>query len=208
MVNSPRAGSFAEAASPRRGWAINGDENSPAAPAAPSAAAPRIKRRLQSSHMTPSLERPARGRSLSLAADTPLMLPPCPRAAPLIGEVTADGADAAARNRTSRRSCYTLIRERRAASKRAPAKRSGWRGEGLSLLHDIGDEDDALGVARLATRMGRFGRDVEAIAFLEHTGRLTLYRKLEAAFQHIGGFDSRMRVSRHGHARLYGRFHE
>src|SRR5262249_51328517 len=136
------------------------------------------------------------------------MLPPCPRAAPLIGEVTADGADAAARNRTSRRSWYTLIRERRAASKRAPAQRSGWRGEGLSLLHDIGDEDDALGVARLATRMGRFGRDVEAIAFLEHTGRLTLYRKLEAAFQHIGGFDSRMRVSRDGHARLYGRFHE
>jgi hypothetical protein len=56
--------------------------------------------------------------------------------------------------------------------------------------------------------MGRFGWDVEAIAFFEHAGRLTLYGKLEAAFQHIGGFDPRMRVSRDGHPRLYGRFHE
>src|SRR6266481_3684754 len=60
-----------------------------------------------------------------------------------------------------------------------PAKRSGRRGERLSLLHDIGDENDALGVAGLAPRMGRFGRYVEAIAFFEHAGRLTLYGKLE-----------------------------
>src|SRR5262245_19997492 len=119
-----------------------------------------------------------------------------------------DCAGAAARNRTSPRSCYTLIRAHRAATKPAPAQRLGRRGEGLSLLHDIGDENDALGVASLTTRMGRFGRDVEAIAFFERAGRLTLDGKLEAAFQHIGGFDPRMRVSRDRHARLYGRFHE
>src|SRR5262249_61837096 len=67
-----RAGSFEEGASRRRGCAISGDENSPAAPAAPSAAAPRIKRRLQSSHMRTLPEGSARDRSLSLAADTAL----------------------------------------------------------------------------------------------------------------------------------------
>jgi hypothetical protein len=32
--------------------------------------------------------------------------------------------------------------------------------------------------------------------------------KLEAALQHIGGFDSRMRVARDRHTCVYGRFHE
>src|SRR6266404_9757744 len=52
------------------------------------------------------------------------------------------------------------------------------RGEGLSLLHDIGDENDAFGIASLATRMGRFGRYLEAIAFFDHAGRLPLDGKL------------------------------
>src|SRR2546426_9303978 len=98
-----------------------------------------------------------------------------------------------------------MIREHHAASKRACL---GWRCEGLSLLHDIGDENSALGAAGLATRMGRFRRYLEAIAWFEHAGRLTLYGKLEAAFQDIGGFDTRMRVSRDGYLRLYGRFHK
>jgi hypothetical protein len=37
---------------------------------------------------------------------------------------------------------------------------------------------------------------------------LTLYGKLEAAFQDIGGFDSRMRVPPDGHSGLYRRFHK
>ena len=56
--------------------------------------------------------------------------------------------------------------------------------------------------------MGRFGRDLKTVTWLDCAGRLTLYGKLEAAFQDIGGFDPRMRVSGDGHARLYGRFHE
>src|SRR5947209_1842908 len=91
---------------------------------------------------------------------------------------------------------------------RARAKRLSGRGEGLSLLHDIGDENDGLGVARLAARMGGFGRYLEAIAFFDRAGRLPLDGKLEAAFHDISGFDSRMRVSGDGNARLYRRFHE
>src|SRR5215467_11754 len=94
-------------------------------------------------------------------------------------------------------------RNAQAAYVTSKAKRLGGRGEGLSLLHDIGDENDAPGVPRLATRMGRFRRDVEAVAFLDHPGRLPLDGKLEAALQDIGGFDSRMCVSGDGHARLY-----
>src|SRR5439155_24201406 len=81
---------------------------------------------------------------------------------------------------------------------RARAKRLSGRGEGLSLLHDIGDENDGLGVARLAARMGGFGRYLEAIAFFDRAGRLPLDGKLEAAFHDISGFDSRMRVSGDG----------
>jgi hypothetical protein len=131
------------------------------------------------------------------------MLATMPASGALDRRGDADGAGAAVRNRTSPRSCYTLIREHGAASKRAPAQRLGRRGEGLSLLYDIGDENDALGVASLTTRMRRFGRDVEAIAFFDRAGRLTLDGKLEAAFQHIGGFDPRMRVPRDGRPALW-----
>src|SRR5882672_683285 len=87
-------------------------------------------------------------------------------------------------------------------------KCSGWRCERLSLLYDIGDENPGLGVARLTTSMRRFGRYLECIAGFERAGRLTLYGKLEAAFQDIGGFDSRMRVPPDGHSGLYRRFHK
>src|SRR6476659_1273196 len=57
MVNSPRDGSLdgspGEPALSRAAYAFSGDENSPLAPAAPSAAAPRIKSRLQISHIEP-----------------------------------------------------------------------------------------------------------------------------------------------------------
>src|ERR1700674_3052778 len=96
----------------------------------------------------------------------------------------------------------------RQANERQLHKCLGWRCEGLSLLHNIGDENSGLGVARLATRMGRFGRYLEGIACFDRAGRLTLYGKLEAAFQDIGGFDARMRVSPDCHSRLYCRFHQ
>ena len=103
-----------------------------------------------------------------------------------------------------------LIREHYAASQTSASvtSYSGWRCEGLSLLYDIGDENPGLGVARLTTSMRRFGRYLECIAGFERAGRLTLYGKLEAAFQDIGGFDSRMRVPPDGHSRLYRRFHK
>ncbi len=56
--------------------------------------------------------------------------------------------------------------------------------------------------------MRRFGRYLEGIACFDCAGRLTLYGKLEAAFQDIGGFDSRMRVSPDRHPCLYCRFDE
>ena len=43
--------------------------------------------------------------------------------------------------------------------------------------------------------MGRFGRDLKTVSWLDCAGRLTLYGKFEAAFQDVGGFDPRMRVS-------------
>jgi hypothetical protein len=55
--------------------------------------------------------------------------------------------------------------------------------------------------------MGRFWRYLEAITRFEHTGRLPLYGKLEAAFQNISRLDSRVRMPTNRHTRLYGRFH-
>src|SRR6202030_4709067 len=86
------------------------------------------------------------------------------------------------------------------------ARRSGRSGEGLSLLHDVGDEDDGLCGAGLAARMGRFRRYLEGVALLDGAGRLALHGKLEAGFQDIGGFDARMGVPPDRHARLDGRF--
>ena len=87
-------------------------------------------------------------------------------------------------------------------------ERSGWRCEGLALLHDVSAQNSDLDVAGFPARMGGFGRNVECIANLDHASRLPLDGKLESAFQDIGGFDSGMRVPRHGHARLDGRFRE
>ena len=50
--------------------------------------------------------------------------------------------------------------------------------------------------------MGRLGRYLEGIACFDRTGRLALYGKFEGAFEDVSGFDSRMRVPRHGHAGL------
>jgi hypothetical protein len=61
------------------------------------------------------------------------------------------------------------------------------------------------GIRHVGARLGRY---LEAIACFDCAGRLTLYGKLEAAFQDIGGFDSRMRVSPDRHSRLYCRFHK
>lgn len=52
MVNSPRGGSLEAPASPRTACASSGEDSSPLTPAAPSAAAPRMKPRLQISHMS------------------------------------------------------------------------------------------------------------------------------------------------------------
>ena len=84
----------------------------------------------------------------------------------------------------------------------------GRRCEWFAFLHHIGDDQSGSGIAGLATRMRCFGRYLESIACLDRAGRLTLDRKLEAAFHHIGGFDSRMRVSRDRDPRLDYCFHE
>jgi hypothetical protein len=54
--------------------------------------------------------------------------------------------------------------------------------------------------------MRRVGRYLEGIACFDGAGRLTLYGKLEAGFQDIGGLDSRMRVSPDRDSCLYCRF--
>src|SRR5712692_4717656 len=103
-----------------------------------------------------------------------------------------------------------VIREHDTVSKRAPrrCKCLSGRCERLSLLHDIGNKNSGLGVARLTTRVRCFGRYLEGIACFDCASRLTLYGKLKAAFQDIGGFDSWMRVSRDGCPRLYCRFYK
>src|SRR5215472_13217985 len=68
------------------------------------------------------------------------------------------------------------------------------RCERLSLLHNIGDQNSGSDFWRFATRVGRFGRYLEAIAGLDCAGWLTFYGQLEAALHDIGGFDSRMGV--------------
>ena len=58
-----------------------------------------------------------------------------------------------------------------------------WRCQGLSLLHNIGDQNSGLSVARLTPRVWRLGGYLEGIACFDCAGRLTLYGKLEATFQ-------------------------
>src|ERR1700693_5304675 len=55
--------------------------------------------------------------------------------------------------------------------------------------------------------MRRFDRDLETIARFQYAGRLTLYGKLETALQDVARFDSRMRVPRKRHSRVYFHFH-
>ena len=56
--------------------------------------------------------------------------------------------------------------------------------------------------------MGRFGRYLDGIAGFHCAGCLTLYGKLEAAFQEIGGFDFRVCMPTDRHSSLYCRFHK
>jgi hypothetical protein len=49
---------------------------------------------------------------------------------------------------------------------------------GFSFLHNVCDENDGLDVGRLTACMGCLGRYLEAIAFLDRAGRLTLYGAL------------------------------
>src|SRR5262245_35791717 len=74
------------------------------------------------------------------------------------------------------------------------------RGEGLSLLHHVGDDEPRLGGAGLAAAMHRVRRDVESIARFEHACVLAPDRELETAFEHIGGLEAGMRVGRDRHA--------
>src|SRR5215471_2613879 len=53
-------------------------------------------------------------------------------------------------------------------------ERSGWRCEGLALLHDVSAQNSDLDVAGFLARMGGFGRNVECIANLDHASRLPL----------------------------------
>src|SRR5206468_11200797 len=101
-----------------------------------------------------------------------------------------------------------LVRFFSESDTRAGRKPSGWRCQGLSLLHNIGDKNSGLGAARLTPRVWRLRGYLEGIASFDCAGRLTLYGKLEAAFQDIGGFDSGMRVSPDRHSRLYCGFRE
>ena len=53
-----------------------------------------------------------------------------------------------------------------------------------------------------------FGRYLKVITCVDCAGWLTFYGKLKVAFQHIRGFDSRMRVSRNFDSGLYCFFHK
>ena len=89
--------------------------------------------------------------------------------------------------------------------RRSPERLRRRRCERLSLLHNVRDQNDALGVGRLTTCMGCLGRYLEGIAFFDRAGRLTLYGKFEGAFDNVSGFDPRMRVSRNGGSLFYCR---
>src|SRR5216683_41081 len=79
----------------------------------------------------------------------------------------------------------------------------GWRHERLALFHDVGDRDPRFLVAGLAACVGGFWRNLETIARFQHPSRLALYGKLKATFQDIAQFDSRMRMPRDRHPRIY-----
>jgi len=56
--------------------------------------------------------------------------------------------------------------------------------------------------------MGRCRRYLESITRLQRPGRLTLYRKLKAAFKDIGGLNPWMRVAPDCHSRFYFRLYK
>ena len=56
--------------------------------------------------------------------------------------------------------------------------------------------------------MRRIWRHLEGVTGLQHAGFHALYRKFEAAFQHIGRLDAWMRVAANRDACLYFGFHE
>src|SRR5271166_6090324 len=65
------------------------------------------------------------------------------------------------------------------------------RCKGLSLLHHVGDENSCFRFPRFTARMRRFRRYLEAIAWFNGAGWLTLNGKFEAPFQDVGRFNSR-----------------
>jgi len=82
------------------------------------------------------------------------------------------------------------------------------RCDGLSLLHHVGDENPCFHFPRLTARMRRFRRYLEAIAWFNGAGWLTLNGNFEAPFQDVGRFNSRMCVSRDRHSGLYSRVYQ
>ena len=82
------------------------------------------------------------------------------------------------------------------------------RCEGFSLLHHVGDENPCFRFPRFTARMGRFRRYLEAIAWFNGAGWLTLNGKFEAPFQDVGRFNSRMCVSRYHHSGVYSRVYQ
>jgi len=56
--------------------------------------------------------------------------------------------------------------------------------------------------------MRRFGRNLEAIAWLQRTDWLAFYGEIQAALKDIAGFYSRMFVTSDCHSRLYFRLHK
>src|SRR5262252_9859986 len=109
-----------------------------------------------------------------------------------VADAESAGSGSISRANERRQSAPLVARACQANARQLHAP-SGRRGEGLSLLHDISNENSALGAAGLAARMRRVRRDLEAIACFDRAGGLTLDGKLEAALQHVGGLDSRMR---------------
>ena len=73
------------------------------------------------------------------------------------------------------------------------------RCEGLSLLHHVGDENSCFRFPGFTARMRRFRRYLEAIAWFNGAGWLTLNGKFQAPFRDVGRFNSRMCVSRYHH---------
>jgi hypothetical protein len=97
---------------------------------------------------------------------------------------------------------HTLSRRRGGRCTESGYQLSG-RCKGLSLLHHVGDENSCSRFPRFTARMRRFRRYLEAIAWFNGAGWLTLNGNFEAPFLDVGRFNSRM--SRYRHSGLYSR---